>query len=122
MQTMNWIGYAIGYVFFISGVCKLVNSDFQTVFANLGLPFPEKFLFLVAITELACSVLIIGRIYVRQAATALMIIIIGAIYVTKIPVLMNQGVLSFAFEARLDIVMLILLLLLWQHKPGQPSS
>ncbi|QKY70803.1 DoxX family protein [Lentibacillus sp. CBA3610] len=120
MRTMNmskWICYAVGYVFLTSGVLKLVVSDFKATFMSLGLPFPETMLFLVAITEIACSAFIISRLYVRQAAAPLILIMLGAIFLTKLPILMNQGFLQFAFDARLDIIMLILLLLLWQHRP-----
>ncbi|MFD1362676.1 DoxX family protein [Lentibacillus salinarum] len=117
MNMSKWVRYAVGYVFLTSGVLKLVASDFKAMFMSFGLPFPETMLFLVAITEIACSALIIARLYVRQAAAPLILIMFGAICLTKLPVLMKQGLLSFAFDARLDIVMFTLLIMLWQHKP-----
>ncbi|HLS07754.1 DoxX family protein [Lentibacillus sp.] len=119
MDMPKWICYAIGYVFLTSGILKLVSSDFQTTFINLGLPFPDTLLFLVAITEIACSAFILAQLYVKQAVPPLILIILGALYLTKLPILMNQGLLQFAFDARLDIVMLILLILLWQQRPGK---
>lgn len=119
MNMSKWICYAVGYVFLTSGILKLVSSDFQTIFMDLGLPSPSMMLFLIAITEIACSGLILAQLYVKQAAAPLILIILGAIYLTKLPVFMNQGFLQFAFDARLDIVMLILLILLWQHRPGK---
>ncbi|WP_164671101.1 DoxX family protein [Virgibacillus doumboii] len=119
MNISKWICYAVGYVFLTSGILKLVAADFKATFMSLGLPFPGTTLFLVAITEITCSALIIGRMYVKQAAAPLILIILGAIYLTKLPVLMTDGFLQFAFNARLDIVMLILLILLWQHVPGK---
>ncbi|TFJ91979.1 DoxX family protein [Lentibacillus salicampi] len=119
MNMSKWICYAVGYVFLTSGILKLVSSDFQTIFMDLGLPSPSMMLFLVAITEIACSGLILAQLYVKQAAAPLILIILGAIYLTKLPIFMNQGFLQFAFDARLDIVMLILLILLWQHRPGK---
>ncbi|MFD2761313.1 DoxX family protein [Lentibacillus juripiscarius] len=122
MHIMKWLCYAVGYVFLVSGILKLTTNDFKIAFMNLGLPFPDTILFFVAITEIACSVLIIGRIYVKQAAAPLIFIMLSAIYLSKLPILMNQGILRFAFDARLDVVMLILLLLLWQQKPGKQLS
>ncbi|MEC5425098.1 DoxX family protein [Virgibacillus sp. C22-A2] len=119
MQMSPWICYAVGYVFITSGILKLVVSDFQVMFMNLGLPFPSTTLFLIAIVEIGCGMLVAGRMYVKLAVPPLILIILGAIYLTKIPVLLNKGFLSFAFEARLDIVMLILLLLIWQHVRGK---
>lgn len=115
MYQTKWICYLIGYVFVTSGILKLVDSDFQTVFANLGLPFPQVTLFLVAITEVACGMLVIARMYIKHATIPLIIVMIGALCLTKWPVLSEQGLLTFAFEARLDIVMLVLLILIGQH-------
>ncbi|MFD1040284.1 DoxX family protein [Virgibacillus byunsanensis] len=118
MPMSKWICYAVGYVFITSGILKLVMSDFKSVFMSLNLPFPSTILFLVAITEIACGGLIAARIYTKQASAPLIFIMLSAIYLTKLPILLQQGFLSFAFEARLDIVMLILLLLIWQHIKG----
>lgn len=117
----NWICYAVGYVFITSGILKLIDPNFKATFYELGLPFPETTLFFIAILEIACGALIVGKMYVRQAAIALLIVICGAIYLTKIPILFNQqqGFLPFLFQARLDIVMLILLLIIWKHVPSK---
>lgn len=115
LHTTKWICFVVGYVFATSGILKLVDSDFQAVFKSLGLPFPGTTLFIVAIAEIACGMLLIGRMYVKQATIPLLVIILGALYLTKLPILFEQGLLTFAFDARLDIVMLILLLVLGQH-------
>jgi len=115
MNVTKWICYAVGYVFFISGVLKLVNSDLKGAFISFGLPFPELIFFLVAIAELACGMLIAGRLYLNLAVPPLILIMLGAIYLSKLPTLWTEGFFSFAFDARLDIVMIILLLLIWQH-------
>jgi uncharacterized membrane protein YphA (DoxX/SURF4 family) len=110
-----WICYTVGYVFIASGILKFLDGSFKGMFIQMGLPFPETTLFLVALTELGCGMLILSRMYVKLAVPPLVLIMFGAIYITKIPVLLNEGFLRFAFEARLDIVMLILLLLIWQR-------
>jgi uncharacterized membrane protein YphA (DoxX/SURF4 family) len=111
---MKWVSYAVGYVFITSGILKFIVSDFRSAFIGLGFPFPEATLFLVALLEVACGMMIAGRIYVKKAVIPLFIIMVGAILFTKIPILQSAGVLQFAFEARLDIVMLILLGVLWK--------
>lgn len=115
MQLLTWIRYVIGYVFISSGIVKLVVPEFKQVFLSLGLPYPETTLFLVAIIEITCGVFIVARMYVAQAAVPLIVIMIGAISIAKFPILLKQGLLAFVFESRLDVVMLILLILLWQH-------
>ncbi|GAB3797917.1 DoxX family protein [Virgibacillus kimchii] len=111
-----WICYAVGYVFIASGILKFLDESFRGMFFQLGLPFPETTLFLVALAEFACGMLIAGRMYLKLAVPPLILIMFGALYITKIPILLNEGILKFAFEARLDIVMLILLLLIWQYR------
>ncbi|PAV28592.1 hypothetical protein CIL05_16105 [Virgibacillus profundi] len=119
MNLSKWICYSVGYVFITSGILKLLVSDFKALFISLGLPFPTSTLLLVALIEIGCGMLIAGRMYVNFAVPPLILIMFGALYLTKIPVLLNKGFFSFAFEARLDIVMLILLLLIWQHIRGK---
>ncbi|WP_318936922.1 DoxX family protein [Oceanobacillus halotolerans] len=122
MHLSTWICYAVGYVFITSGMLKLIVPDFKGTFISLGLPFPESTLFLVAIAELTCGALIISRLYIKLATAPLILIMFGALYLTKLPILLQQGLLAFLFEARLDIVMVILLLLIWQHVPGKTGS
>ncbi|ASN07260.1 hypothetical protein CFK40_01825 [Virgibacillus necropolis] len=119
MPMAKWICYAVGYVFIITGIVKLLFDDFQTNFNSLDLPFPETFLLIVAITEIVCGALIAGRFYVKEASLPLIIIMIAAILLTKLPFLTDQGFFQFLYAARLDIVMLVLLLLLWNHVRGQ---
>jgi len=117
-----WICYAAGYVFIASAILKFLDGSFKGMFFQLGLPFPEATLFLIAITEFACGMLIISRMYLKIAVPPLILIMLGALYITKIPILLKEGLLKFAFEARLDIVMLILLLLIWQHRARYPVN
>ncbi|WP_138419114.1 DoxX family protein [Aquibacillus sediminis] len=104
------IHYLIAYVFLAAGILKWVSPNFVTIFANLGLPFPQVTVLIVATVEIIAASLILFNLYVKQAAISLVIIMIVAILLSKMPILFNQGILTFAFEARLDIVMLTLLL------------
>ncbi|UOQ83403.1 DoxX family protein [Gracilibacillus salinarum] len=107
------IRYAVGYVFIASAIMKLVISDFTGTFAGFGLPYPELVVLLVGLTELICGGLILFNYYVRQAAIPLFIIMVAAFFLTKVPIL-ETGFFQFLFDARLDIVMLILLFILWK--------
>lgn len=93
---------------------KLLVADFKATFINLGFTFPITTLMLVALAEVACGMLLIGMLYVKQAAIVLSAIMISAILITKIPIFFSQGILTSAFEARLDIVMLVLLIQIWR--------
>jgi putative oxidoreductase len=113
-HMLDLIRYTIGYVFISSGLFKLLVADFTTIFAKIGIPSPETAVLLVGLVEVVCGGLIIFKTYVKQAILPLFIIIIGAILLTKVPVL-HDGFLKFAFEARLDITMLVLLTILWRN-------
>lgn len=114
MQVYRWVRFAIGYVFITSGIVKLLVPSFQEVFANLGIPYANISLFLLAMIEIICGTLIIVNMYVKYVTVTLMIIMVGAIIIAKLPVLFQEGILSFLFESRLDVTMLILLVILWR--------
>lgn len=114
MQVYRWVRFAIGYVFITSGIVKLLVPSFQEVFANLGIPYANISLFLLAMIEIICGTLIIVNMYVKYVTVILMIIMVGAIIIAKLPVLLQEGILSFLFESRLDVTMLILLVILWR--------
>ncbi|RCW76982.1 DoxX family protein [Saliterribacillus persicus] len=113
VSTFTLIRYAVGYVFIASAIMKLIVSDFTHVFAGLGLPYPQMIVLIVGITELACGILIVLNHYVRKATIPLLVIMIAALLLTKLPII-QTGFFQFAFEARLDIVMIILLYILWK--------
>lgn len=120
-ETDRWICFAVGFVFLTSGIIKLVVSDFKIIFANLGLPFPEFTLFLIALMEIACGMLVAARMFLKQSVPPLVLIMLGALFLTKLPILSNGGFLTFVFEARLDIVMLILLMIIWRNRRAMPN-
>lgn len=119
MPMAKWVCYTVGFVFIITGLAKLLFDDFQIYFNNLDLPYPQTLLLIVAVTEIVCGALIASRFYVKEASVPLIIIMLGAICLTKLPLLTEQGLFQFLFSARLDIVLLVLLLVLWKHVRGQ---
>ncbi|MBB6454921.1 putative membrane protein YphA (DoxX/SURF4 family) [Salirhabdus euzebyi] len=114
LSTFKLLRYAVAYVFICSGIMKLVSENLGTFFISLGLPFPLQLMVIVAIVEIACGVLLLLEKSVSYATIPLIVIMITAFLLTKVPVL-HTGFLPFAFEARLDIVMLILLFILFSH-------
>lgn len=114
MNTFAYIRYSVAFVFITSGLMKLLNGQLASTFIELGLPFPVYFMYLVALTELACGVLIALNKQAKTATMPLMLIIVAALILTKIPIL-HSGLIPFAFAARLDIVMLVLLVILYKH-------
>ncbi|WNS76593.1 DoxX family protein [Bacillus sp. DTU_2020_1000418_1_SI_GHA_SEK_038] len=118
ISTDQLIRYAVAYVFIIAGLIKFINPEMGTYFVNLGLPYPISVMYIVAIVELICGVLILLNRSVANATLPLIGIMIVAIILTKIPTL-HAGFFQFAANARLDIVMLILLFILYNHHPAK---
>jgi|SRR5690625_4249878 len=112
---LKWIRYVVGYVFIVSGAVKLLVPGFKDLFLSLGFSFPYVTLFLLAMVEITCGALIIARMYVKYAAIPLIVVMVGALYIVKFQVFINEGILQFLFESRLDVVMLILLFVLWHR-------
>lgn len=112
---MKLLRYGVAYVFIISGVMKLAQTEITDHFLQLGLPFSEALLYIVAITELLCGICIALSKFVRLATVPLLLIMICAVLITKIP-LLHDSFLTFAFQARLDIVMLLILLFLYSNQ------
>ena len=115
-STMGLIRYAVAYVFIVSGLMKLLNAETANHFLGLGLPYPDRMLQLVIILEIGCGIFILLNRSVKTAAIPLIAIMIAAILITKLPSL-NTGFLQFAFNAKLDIVMLVLLIILYMRNP-----
>ncbi|MFZ7945763.1 MULTISPECIES: DoxX family protein [Bacillaceae] len=114
LSTIKLIRYVVAYVFIISGLMKLISTELAQVFLNLGLPYPHILLNVVIILEIGCGILILGNKAVKNAVIPLIAIMIAALLLTKLPVL-KTGVFQFAFNARLDIVMLALLVILYNR-------
>ncbi|MEC1522489.1 DoxX family protein [Neobacillus niacini] len=117
LSTANLIRYVVAYVFITSGAMKLVSSELANVFINLGLPYPHILLNVTAFLEIICGILILLNRSVKNAVIPLIGIMIAAIILTKLPVI-NSGILPFAFSARLDFVMLVLLYILYKKTPA----
>lgn len=114
MGINKWIYVAVGFVFITSGVLKLLDKSFIGQFASMGMPFPDVSVYIVAMIELGAGMLILGRMYLRIASLSLLVIMAGAMIVAKLPILFSGGFFTFLFEARLNVVMIILLFLIYR--------
>ena len=117
MSSNRNIRYAVAFVFITSGLMKLYNAELANHFLRLGLPYPKVMLNVVILLEIVCGTLILINKAVKNATIPLIGIIVAAIVLTKVP-LLKTGLLQFAFNARLDIVMLLLLVFLYKRYPS----
>jgi uncharacterized membrane protein YphA (DoxX/SURF4 family) len=96
---------------------KLLDANLANHFIGLGLPYPYILLNFVIFLEIICGILILLNKSVRNAVIPLIAIMIAAIILTKVPTV-HTSILQFAFNARLDIVMLALLIVLYNRNPN----
>lgn len=111
----KYLRYAVAYVFIVSGLMKLINAEFANGFIQIGLPFPEIMLYVVALTEIIAGICLLLKFASKLAIIPLMAIMIAALVITKIPTL-TTDFLQFLFDARLDITMLVLLIVLYKYE------
>ncbi|MEH7747227.1 DoxX family protein [Neobacillus drentensis] len=104
----------VAYVFITSALMKLMGSEVANHFLGLGLPYPHLMLKLVILLEMVCGILLLVNKAVKNAVVPLIGIMIGALLLTKVP-LLHTGLLPFAFGARLDIVILVMLVYLFKQ-------
>lgn len=114
MNTLRLIRFLVAYVFITSGLMKFLNVELSNYFISLGFPYPIYFKNIIAIIELICGLLIFLNKRVKYSTVPLIAIMLGALLTTKVS-LLQTGIMEFAFQARLDIVMLILLIILYQN-------
>jgi uncharacterized membrane protein YphA (DoxX/SURF4 family) len=110
---------AVGGVFISSGVIKfLFENQGPGRFARIGLPDPGALSTFVGATEIVCGTLLLAGLLVRLAAIPLAIDMLVAITTTKLPLLFGPGpepvaaapktgFWAFAYQARLDVTMLL---------------
>lgn len=110
---------AAGSVFVSSGLIKfLFDNQGPGRFAKIGLPHPSALAAFVGATEVVCGTLLILGLFVRLASLPLMVDMMVAIATTKLPLLFGAGpepvaalpktgLWAFAYQARLDVTMLL---------------
>ncbi|UOR10811.1 DoxX family protein [Halobacillus amylolyticus] len=116
LSAIKWVRYVTAFVFITSGFIKVTGNGLGEYFTSLGIPNSITIMYVVAAIEIVCGILLVANRYVKYATLPLMGIIIAALLITKVPTL-HAGFILFLFEARLDIVMLGLLFLLYNQYP-----
>jgi uncharacterized membrane protein YphA (DoxX/SURF4 family) len=109
----------VGAVFIVSGAMKfLYENQGAGRFAKIGFPAPALVSSLVGTIEILAGVLLAVGLFVRLAAIPLVVDMCVAIATTKLPLLVGAGpeipgaapkagFWAFAYQARLDLTMLV---------------
>ena len=105
----------IGAIFIVAGSGKLFGGieGFSGMLAGLGLPAPVVFAWIVALIELIGGILILVGLFTRYAPVPLAVIMLVATYIQW-----SGG--GFG-RARLDLLLLSVLVLLMMTGPGKIS-
>lgn len=114
LQAITAIRFIVAYVFVVSGVMKFVSAELSNFFISLGFPYPIYFKNILGFVEIICGIFLLVNYRVKSASIPLIFIMIGALITTKLP-LIKTSMINFAFQARLDIVVLILLIILFNY-------
>jgi uncharacterized membrane protein YphA (DoxX/SURF4 family) len=121
---------AVGGVFVASGIVKfLYVNQGAGRFAKIGLPAPEQLAGFVGAVEIVGGALIVLGLLTRLAAVPLLVDMAVAIATTKAPLLFGPGpepvaalpkigFWAFAYQARLDVAMLVAAAYLLAVGPG----
>jgi uncharacterized membrane protein YphA (DoxX/SURF4 family) len=108
-----------GVVFLISGSMKFLFDNLGPGrFAKLGFTAPSEVSGFVATVEIVAGALLVVGLFVRLAAVPLMVDMLVALATTKVPLLFGGGpeipsapprggFWAFAYQARLDVTMLV---------------
>lgn len=119
MRATLLVRLVVGSVFLVSGLLKfLYENQGPGRFAKIGLPAPALLAQFVGSVEVVGGLLLILGLAVRIAALPLVIDMIVAIVTTKLPLLFGPGpepvsampkigFWAFAYQARLDVTMLV---------------
>jgi putative oxidoreductase len=110
---------AVGSVFVASGIVKfLFDNQGAGRFAKIGFPHPSALAAFVGTTEAVCGTLVLLGLLVRLASLPLLVDMVVALATTKLPLLFGAGpeavaappktgFWAFAYQARLDVTMLL---------------
>jgi uncharacterized membrane protein YphA (DoxX/SURF4 family) len=109
----------VGAVFLVSGATKVLYENQGALrFAKIGLPAAATLSSFVSTVEIVGGALLVLGLFTRLAAIPLVIDMIVAIATTKLPLLFGPGpepvaalpkigFWAFAYQARLDVTMLV---------------
>ncbi|HEX5043796.1 MAG TPA: DoxX family protein [Candidatus Polarisedimenticolaceae bacterium] len=113
----------VGAVFLLEGTLKFLDPPGLGVgrFVKIGIPFPGFFAPFDATFEIVCGLCLIAGLLTRLSAIPMIVNMVVAIGSTKVPLLLHEGFLKAAHEARLDSTMLFASLFLLMAGAGPLS-
>jgi putative oxidoreductase len=117
------IRLVVGLIFLSEGIQKFLFPDLLGTgrFMKIGFTDPAFWAYFTGTFEIVCGSLVLLGCLTRLASMPLLIIMITAFITTKWPLLMANGIWTFAHEYRADFAMTILLIYLLVYGAGKWS-
>jgi putative oxidoreductase len=112
-----------GLIFISEGIQKymVVSMLGPAYFKEIGFGNSLFWAHFTGAFELSCGILIFIGLLTRLATIPLLIIMITAFFKTKVPLLINSGILTFVHEYRIDFALTLLLIMLMIYGGGKWS-
>lgn len=107
-KALILLRFLVGYVFIMEGIQKFVYANELGVgrFLKIGIPYADFFAPFVGISEILFGLFVLVGLLTRLSTIPLIIIMVVALLSTKLPVLIDQGILHFSHKSRNDLSML----------------
>ncbi len=114
----------VGLVFIIEGILKFLYLEAYgpSLFNEIGFRYAFFWAYFTGAFEITCGFLVLIGLFTRIASIPLLIIMIIALITTKLPLLENRGLWTFAHEYRLEFSLTVLLVLLIIYGGGKWSG
>jgi uncharacterized membrane protein YphA (DoxX/SURF4 family) len=114
---------AVGFIFLSESLQKFITPDATGVgrFAKISFSNPSFWAYFTGSFEIVCGMLVLLGLLTRLAAIPLLIIMLVAFITTKVPILADRGIWSFAHEYKTDFAMTLLLTFLLIYGGGNKS-
>ncbi len=114
----------VGLVFIIEGILKFLYLEAYgpSFFNEIGFRYAFFWAYFTGAFEITCGFLVLIGLFTRIASIPLLIIMIIALITTKLPLLENRGLWTFAHEYRLEFSLTVLLVLLIIYGGGKWSG
>lgn len=118
-----FIRLIVGLIFVSEGIQKylIVTMLGPAYFRELGFSNPVFLAYFTGAFEITCGIMVLLGSFTRLASIPLLIIMITAFITTKLPLLNNNGFLTFAHEYTTDFSLTLLLISLIIYGGGKWS-
>lgn len=112
-----------GYGFYMAGVSKFSKvASLASYFSSINIPFPEFSVYLVAIIETVCGIMLVAGLASRLATVPLIFTMLGALFFAHTGGTMQIFSDQAVFLAQPPVTYLLVSLVIFAFGPGSISA